>query len=324
MTSTPRFYHESVCVTGAGGSIGSEICRQLLAERVRKLVLVSLTEAGLYNIERELRPIANAQDCELVPILGSVLNPEVSRRSVQDTGVVIHAAAHKHVPICERNLLEAVANNVFGTYVLLREAARAGVEQFIQISTDKAVRPASVMGATKRLCEKLMQSPALVAPHAITAAVVRFGNVMDSAGSVFPLWREQLARGGPITLTDKRCERYFMTIPEAVMLVMKTAAFREAGTFVLDMGKPKNMYDLALELSQGKVEIVETGLRPGEKLTEELDYGGAIVATGDARIRRIIEPASGAITASHMQCMYENYQAHCDDRVGFWLQELTK
>lgn len=322
MTPTPRFFGESVCVTGAGGSIGSEICRQLLVQRVRKLVLVSLTEAGLYNIERELRPIANAQDCELVPILGSVCNPVVAQRAVQGVGVVIHAAAHKHVPICERNVSEAVLNNALGTLVLHHVAWRAGVEQFILISSDKAVRPASIMGATKRACELIVRGVE-DDPTGLISSTVRFGNVRDSAGSVFPLWREQIAKGGPITLTDKRCERYFMTIPDAVLLVLKTASFRKPGTFVLDMGKPHNMYDLAMELSQGKVEIVETGLRPGEKLTEELDYGGELRETACERIRQVIEPSGPGIPLSAWDPLFDAADEGDDARARELLMRLV-
>jgi FlaA1/EpsC-like NDP-sugar epimerase len=222
------------------------------------------------------------------------------REALQDIDIVIHAAAHKHVPICEQNPLSAIENNVLGAYVLLGEAALAGVKQFILISSDKAVKPASVMGATKRIAELIVRDIP-DADSAMRRTVVRFGNVLDSAGSVLPLWREQIAKGGPLTLTDERCTRYFMSIPEAVDLVLNTTALNSSGTFVLDMGSPRKMIDLALDLLEKAHEnrfrtreecrdgIRFIGLRPGEKLTEELNYGGELLPTKLDRVRRVRE-----------------------------------
>jgi len=297
------FKGKAVCVTGAGGSIGSEICRRLLTHGVTKLTLLSLTEAGLYNIERELRPIATAQGCELLPVLGSVTDQALLRETLPGTDLVIHAAAHKHVPLCEQNPIAAIENNVGGTYKLLLESALASVQQFVLISSDKAVNPASVMGATKRVAELVVRY-SVPAMSQMIRIVVRFGNVLDSAGSVLPLWREQIARGGPITLTDGNCERYFMSIPGAVDLVLGAASLEQNGTFVLDMGAPRKMIDMAYEFlaahyaDLGLVVCEEypikfTGLRPGEKLTEELNYGGSLQPTGVERVNRVTEPDSG-------------------------------
>jgi FlaA1/EpsC-like NDP-sugar epimerase len=289
---TNAFAGKAVCVTGAAGSIGSQICRRLLELRVSKLVLLSLTESGLYRLMKQLGPIAREQDCELVPVLGSCRNPNAAARAVAGVQFVLHAGAHKHVPLCEQNPLEAIENNVLGTLVMLGESGRAGVEQFVLISSDKAVQPASIMGATKRIGELMVLDGGASLLGDTRAAFVRFGNVLDSDGSVLPLWREQIAAGGPLTLTDSRCERYFMSIPDAVGLVLDVAGAGLQGGFVLDMGEPRRMLDLAHELiaeSGGIVEIRETGLRPGEKLTEELNHGGELVPTKFDKIRRINE-----------------------------------
>jgi FlaA1/EpsC-like NDP-sugar epimerase len=298
-----NMFGTSICVTGAGGSIGSEICRRLLNKHISRLVLVSLTEAGLYNIERELRPIANAQDCELVPVLGSVTDGALLREALEGVDIVLHAAAHKHVPICERNPLAAIENNVGGTYTLMMEAGLAGVHQFVLISSDKAVRPASVMGATKRVAELVLRD-GIPRGSKMICSTVRFGNVLDSAGSVFPLWREQIQRGGPITITDSRCTRYFMSIPDAVDLVLGVVELESNGLFVLDMGEPRNILMMARELMKEEghiVEVKEIGLRPGEKLVEELDYGGKLWPTKVDRVRRVAEPRTHLMTWNDMQ-----------------------
>lgn len=284
------FSGRSVVVTGAGGSIGSQICERAAFQGAKQLTLVSLTESGLYNIERKL--LGTFPGVKLVPILGSVNDECLIERAVSGADIVIHAAAHKHVPMCEQNPTEAIRNNVFGTEILAILSRAAGVRQFCLISSDKAVQPASIMGATKRVAEMIVSR---VGRGFFT---VRFGNVLDSAGSVLPLWREQIAAGGPITLTDERCERYFMSIPEAVGLISAVIGLQpDSGTFVLDMGMPRKMVDVAHELMQKEgreVGIRFIGLRPGEKVTEELHYGGELVPTAVPRVSRVHEQQAPA------------------------------
>lgn len=277
----------SVLVTGAGGSIGSALCERFVKAGVERLTLVSLTEAGLYNIERKLRAIAPA--AELVPVLGSVCDGDLMREACEGVDVVVHAAAHKHVPICEANPLAAIENNVRGTLTLANAAETARVGQFLLVSTDKAVKPASVMGATKRAAEMIVDTKARRSPDTVFA-IVRFGNVLDSAGSVMPLWREQIANGGPLTLTDERCERYFMSIADACTLILAVIEMRRPGTFVFDMGLPERLIDVAQRLivaSGMPCEIRCIGLRPGEKLTEELHSGGEVRKTEQAKILEV-------------------------------------
>lgn len=303
-----QFLGRSVAVTGAGGSIGSEICRALLAGGASRLVLISLTEAGLYNIERRIRsefyvpPLA-----EIVPVLGSVEDARLMRSALAGCDLVVHAAAHKHLPLCESNPCAAVRNNVWGTRQLLEAATHMGVRWFCFISTDKAVKPTSVMGATKRLAEILVRQADCYSP--LNTFIVRFGNVLDSAGSVLPLWREQIAAGGPITLTDDRCERFFMSIPQAAMLVCSVAGLQHSGTYVLDMGAPVRLVDLARKLiaeSGREIEIKLTGLRPGEKLTEELHYGGELEPTEVAGVSRISDFLHGYIDPATVQALNAN------------------
>ena len=274
-------------VTGAGGSIGSHLCDQIVRSGAESLALVSLTESGLYNVERRLRTLES--DTEITGILGSVCDSQLMYEVCQGADVVIHAAAHKHVPICETNQIAAINNNVLGTLKAAYAAENAGVAQFLFVSSDKAVRPKSVMGATKRVGEMIIADKAASSKKTIFTTV-RFGNVLDSAGSVIPLWREQIAAGGPITLTDKRCDRYFMSIPEACELILGVLEMKKPGTFVFDMGKPKRMIDIAKSLikeSGSECEIKFIGLRPGEKLTEELHYDGDIENTSHAKIFEI-------------------------------------
>lgn len=285
-----ELHDKTVLITGAGGSIGSQICEQVLQAGARKLVLVSLTEAGLYTIVRKLKPHLAGRD--LLAVLGSVVDQKLMKQCMRGVDVVIHAAAHKHVPICEDNPVIAVENNAIGTYNLALAASGAGVSRFVMISSDKAVRPASVMGATKRLAELVLRS--MMDKSAMNISIVRFGNVLDSAGSVLPLWREQIANGGPLTLTDRRCERYFMSISDAVELVLSTVKMRvRPGTYVLDMGPPQRLADIAARLiaESGKaIEIKFIGLRPGEKLTEELHHGGELQpVTGASKIFRVLD-----------------------------------
>lgn len=268
---------KTVMVTGGGGSIGSELCRQIAKHQPRQLIVVDIYENNAYDIQQELRytygdsfnltvEIASVRDRNRVLQLFDTYRPDV----------VFHAAAHKHVPLMETSPQEAVRNNVFGTLNLVQAADAYGVGKFIQISTDKAVNPTSVMGATKRLCEMILQS--MSGRSKTTFAAVRFGNVLGSNGSVVPLFKRQIAAGGPVTITDKRIIRYFMTIPEAAQLVLQAGAMAEQNElYVLDMGKPVKILDLAENLIRlsgyvpyRDIDIVETGLRPGEKLYEEL------------------------------------------------------
>jgi FlaA1/EpsC-like NDP-sugar epimerase len=287
-----------VLVTGAGGSIGSELCRQIVAMHPRRLLLLELSEFALYSVHSELRAVAG-EDVELVPLLASVCDEERLRRifATWRPDTVYHAAAYKHVPLVEHNVVEGVRNNVFGTLCCARMASQFRTDAFVLISTDKAVRPTNVMGASKRLAEMVLQALAADRPDT-SFSMVRFGNVLGSSGSVVPLFRQQINIGGPVTVTHPAVTRYFMTIPEAAQLVIQAGAMAQGGdVFVLDMGEPVRIYDLAvrmIELSgmkvrdhhdpDGDIEIEITGLRPGEKLYEELLIGADPAATGHPRI----------------------------------------
>lgn len=295
-----------VMVTGAGGSIGSELCRQVLQQDPRRLVLFEVSEYALYQIDQELRPLLQCSDkpIEIVPILGSVTHRRRVLEVMKAFGVqtVYHAAAYKHVPLVELNLIEGVRNNVFGTWQTAMAARDAGVEAFILISTDKAVRPTNVMGASKRMAELVLQGLA-AQNYGTTFCMVRFGNVLGSSGSVVPLFRKQIKHGGPVTVTHPEITRYFMTIPEAVMLVIQAGSMAAGGeVFVLDMGGPIKIIDLAVRMIHlsglsvrnstdldGDVAIEFTGLRPGEKLYEELLIGSNARGTEHPRIMRAME-----------------------------------
>jgi FlaA1/EpsC-like NDP-sugar epimerase len=296
-----------VMVSGAGGSIGSELCRQIVCQAPRRLVLLEISEHGLYQIERELRALAAAKriDVELVPLLGSVRHRPRMREIMHKYGVhtVYHAAAYKHVPIVEQNVFEGIHNNVFSTLAFAEAALEAKVETFVLISTDKAVNPTNVMGATKRLAELTLQ--AMQERSSCTRfCMVRFGNVLESSGSVVPLFREQIRRGGPVTVTHKDIIRYFMTIPEASQLVLQASSMARGGeVFVLDMSEPVRIDDLARRMirlmgltvrdeqnPEGDIEIVYTGLRPAEKLYEELLIGNNVTGTRHPMIRQASEP----------------------------------
>ena len=314
---------KTVVVTGAGGSIGSELCRQLLQTRPKRLLLVEANEHALYQIHRELAQSLQAADLsdaetqfEIVPLLASVCD-EIRVEEIMGTWqphTVYHAAAYKHVPLVEHNPAEGVHNNVWGTRVCAEAAIRNGVRNFVLISTDKAVRPTNIMGATKRLSEMLLQALSAVNPAEIakggtipstrtTFTMVRFGNVLGSSGSVVPLFREQIRDGGPLTITHPEITRYFMTIPEAAQLVIQAGAMGTGGdVFVLDMGQPVRIIDLArrmVELSgltvkdelnpNGDIEFKITGLRPGEKLYEELLIGDNPTTTQHPRIMKAQE-----------------------------------
>lgn len=313
-------HNKTVLVTGAGGSIGSELCRQILKTKPNQLLLVEMSEFALYQIHQELLAFLDAEEntsLEVVPLLASVCD-EGRMHEVMSTWkpqTVYHAAAYKHVPLVEHNAAEGVRNNVWGTRVCAEAAMRNGVRNFVLISTDKAVRPTNIMGATKRLAEMVLQALAeqnqsVAAQGAKTTSartvfsMVRFGNVLGSSGSVVPLFREQIKNGGPITLTHADITRYFMTIPEAAQLVIQAGAMGTGGdVFVLDMGQPVRIYDLASRIVKlsgltlksqsepyGDIEITVTGLRPGEKLYEELMIGDNPKPTQHERIMKAHEP----------------------------------
>ena len=311
MTAGLRAYAgASILISGAGGSIGRELCRQLLAYGPRKLVLFELSELALYTVQVEIGPLAGAAGIEIVPVLGSIGDPILVRQifAAQDIEIVVHAAAYKHVPLVETNARVGIANNVLGTAVLARAARDAGVPRFVLVSSDKAVRPGNLMGASKRIAELIVQDLAERAPGTIFS-IVRFGNVLGSSGSVVPLFQEQIARGGPVTLTDERVTRYFMTIQEAARLVLLAGSFAEGGeVFVLDMGQPIHIGALARRLiraagytvrdatnPEGDIEIVTTGLRPGEKMHEQLSLRRGVQTTEHPKIIRLREDSLSEI-----------------------------
>ncbi|OEY65148.1 nucleoside-diphosphate sugar epimerase/dehydratase [Marinobacter sp. X15-166B] len=294
-------YQKSVMVTGAGGSIGSELCRQIIRQKPSNLVLFERSEFALYSIEKELATINQVEELGVTihPLLGSVSHRRRCETVMRAFGVqtVYHAAAYKHVPLVEHNVIEGVQNNVFGTWHTAEAAIAAGVERFVLVSTDKAVRPTNVMGASKRLAELVLQG--LAQRQQDTAfSMVRFGNVLGSSGSVVPLFRDQIRDGGPVTVTHPDIIRYFMTIPEASQLVLQAGSMgRDGEVFVLDMGEPVKIADLARKMinlmgltektadrPDGDIEVVFTGLRPGEKLFEELLIGDDPQGTAHPRI----------------------------------------
>jgi len=295
-----------VMVTGAGGSIGSELCRQIIRLQPAQLLLFEMSELALYNIDRELRILIASEglSVDLVPLLGDAHHKHRVREIMQIYGVqtIYHAAAYKHVPIVEQNVVEGIYNNIFSTWNAAEAALESRVETFVLISTDKAVNPTNVMGATKRFAEIVLQGLQARGGHT-RFCMVRFGNVLESSGSVVPLFREQIRKGGPVTVTHKDVIRYFMTIPEAAQLVLQAGSMGKGGdVFVLDMGKPVRIADLAKrmvslmgltvrddESPDGDVEIVYTGLRPAEKLFEELLIGNNVTGTEHPMIMRAME-----------------------------------
>jgi FlaA1/EpsC-like NDP-sugar epimerase len=296
----------AVMVTGAGGSIGSELCRQILRCAPSRLVIFELSELALYQIERELRAVIEEDErlTELVPILGNAQNRDRMRGAMRAYGIetVYHAAAYKHVPIVEENVAEGMFNNVLSTWVAAEAAMEAGVETFVLVSTDKAVNPTNAMGATKRAAEMVLQG--LQQRSSTTRfAMVRFGNVLASSGSVVPLFQSQIRSGGPVTVTHPDVIRYFMTIPEAAQLVIQAGSMARGGdVFVLDMGQPVRIVDLARRMINlmgrsvrdatnpaGDIEIKFTGLRPAEKLYEELLIGNNVSGTEHPMIMRAVE-----------------------------------
>ncbi|RYF24342.1 MAG: polysaccharide biosynthesis protein [Oxalobacteraceae bacterium] len=338
---------QTILVTGAGGSIGSELCRQIIAARPRKLLLLDSNEYALYAIHRELElAVASPKlqgaslSTDLVPLLGSV-------QDEQRVGEILacwrpthvyHAAAYKHVPLVEHNPVQGVANNVFGTMNVAEQCVRHRIPHFVLVSTDKAVRPTNIMGATKRLAEMVLQALAQE-DNDTCLSMVRFGNVLGSSGSVVPLFRQQIVSGGPVTITDERITRFFMTIPEAAALVIQAGAMATGGdVFVLDMGEPVRIVDLArnmIELSGlsvrdhnnpfGDIELRFVGLRPGEKLYEELLIEDAPLITSHPRIRKAVEgflpPAELRIQLDKLRVAVSNRQPN---RVREILRETVK
>lgn len=306
---------QAVMVTGAGGSIGSELCRQIARDGAARLLLVDHSEFALYSIHQELQSIVQqeAMACELVPLLASVSHAQhmLDLCQAHRPRTIYHAAAYKHVPMVEANAGEGIRNNAFGTLNMVRAAMASGVENFVLVSTDKAVRPTNVMGASKRVAELVLQAVASCTRQPGTEggaartrfSMVRFGNVLGSSGSVIPLFRSQIAAGGPVTVTHPDVTRYFMTIPEAAQLVLQAGAMAQGGeVFVLDMGAPIPILELAQRMialsglsvrapghPEGDIEIVFTGLRPGEKLYEELLIGDGAEPTPHPRILRAHE-----------------------------------
>lgn len=304
---------KEVLITGAGGSIGSELCRQIITQNPKKIILLDLSEFALYRIYHELLDLSKKLSCsaEMIPMIGSVQNEMLIERIFMkfDIFSVFHAAAYKHVPIVEMNVTEALQNNIFGTLVIARAATRAGISHFTLVSTDKAVRPANFMGATKRWAELICQ--ALQQTHSETKfSIVRFGNVFGSSGSVIPAFQKQISKGGPITITHPEITRFFMSIPEAAQLVIQASALaRDGEVFTLDMGEPIKILDIATEMARlygmtpimsgeddsvvdtpaRAIEIKVTGLRPGEKLYEELFIDGIPKATVHPRIKSVKE-----------------------------------
>jgi len=306
---------KSVLVTGAGGSIGSEMCRQLLGCRPARLILLDHSEAALYTVDSEMNTLCEDTGISVTPVLGSTLDRRLLDRVMAEhkVEIVLHAAAYKHVPMVQHNMIEGLRNNVLGTKTLADAAKDAGVKRFVLISTDKAVRPTNVMGASKRLAELVIQDLASRASNTLFS-MVRFGNVLGSSGSVIPLFQEQIARGGPITLTDNEVTRFFMTASEAARLVLLAGGFARGGdVFVLDMGKPVRIRKLAAQMIEragytvrdadnpdGDIEIKITGLRPGEKLYEELLIGADMQTTPHGKILRAKEESLSEIEVANM------------------------
>ncbi len=334
MLLTKTVSDKVVLVTGAGGSIGGELCKQIILLRPRKIILVEMAEYALYKIDQDLISIADSNEffknVEIVVELANIADQLVVDRLFQRhaPNTVFHAAAYKHVPLVEQNPIGGMRNNIFGTYFCALAAEKYCVENFILISTDKAVRPTNIMGATKRVCELILQSLA-DGGSATKFVMVRFGNVLGSSGSVVPRFEQQIRAGGPVTLTDKRITRYFMTIPEAAQLVIQAGSLAQSGEVcVLDMGESVQILDLAkamIKLSGftvkdnenplGDIEIIEIGLRPGEKLYEELLIGDNPQATQHSRIFKAQEHfIPRAQIESNLRSLYDLLGAGNADR----------
>ena len=326
---------KTVLVTGAGGSIGSELCRQIIQLKPQKLLLLDVSELAIYTISGEVGHDASKFGVELVSLVGPVQDRPFIAAAMRSHKVdtIYHAAAYKHVPLMEQNILQAVKNNTLGTMVLAEEAVRAGVATFTLVSTDKAVNPTNIMGASKRLAERVCQ---MMNHHQKNTrfSMVRFGNVLGSSGSVVPLFKKQIAAGGPLTLTHPDVTRYFMTIGEAVQLVIQASSLAKGSeVFVLDMGRPVKIIDLAFKMVQlsglkpylegvgdaddneGDIAVRITGLRSGEKMYEELSHSNNLVGTAHPRIMKVTE---AAMTAKEMRIVVERLGAlvEAEDRAG--------
>ncbi|MDQ6568237.1 MAG: nucleoside-diphosphate sugar epimerase/dehydratase [Haemophilus parahaemolyticus] len=327
--------NKTVMVTGAGGSIGSELCRQILLNKPKILILFEISEFSLYSIHQELLEIIKKNNLSIIihPILGNVQDIERLDRVLAHFNIdtIYHAAAYKHVPLVEYNIIEGIRNNIFGTYNVAKCAADHNVKSFVLISTDKAVRPTNTMGASKRMAELCLQALSEQLKNSQTCfSMVRFGNVLGSSGSVIPLFRKQILKGGPITVTHSDIIRYFMTIPEAAQLVIQAGSMAKGGdVFILDMGEPVKIVDLAKNLIQlsglsvkdeknpkGDIEIAYTGLRPGEKLYEELLIGGDnVTKTAHSRIMTAeeeylpFEQLSNVLVELEKACKKADYMA---------------
>ena len=315
------YYRDKVVlITGGGGSIGSELCRQLAKFAPKTIVILDIYENGAYDVQQELRLLYGDQ-LDLRVEIASITTRRAMAKIFEayHPQIVINAAAHKHVPLMEHNCVEAVENNVFGAKILVDLCEEYGADRFMMVSTDKAVNPTNVMGATKRMCEMIVQSASTYGK--VKYSSTRFGNVLGSAGSVIPLFKKQIANGGPVTLTDKRIIRYFMTIPEAAQLVLQSGAMAKNGElFVLDMGEPVKIYDLAenmIRLSGAKgIEIREVGLRPGEKLYEELLMTDHLEKTENALIFiEREEPPTFEEIQDKLKTLHEACDTNDDDAV---------
>lgn len=337
---------KNVLVTGAGGSIGSELCRQIIRLEPRRLILFDHGEYALYSIDKELEglvednPVFDSK-LKIIPVLGSVCDQERLEKTCSVFGVqtIYHAAAYKHVPMVEKNPAEAIRNNIFGTLRAANSAVNTSVETFVLISTDKAVRPTNTMGATKRFAELILQALSIRKNSTTRFCMVRFGNVLGSSGSVVPLFRKQISTGGPVTVTDPKIIRYFMTIPEAAQLVIQAGAMGKGGdVFVLDMGEPVKIYELAKtlirlsglevkseEFPNGDIEIKITGLRPGEKLYEELLIGDNVSSTRHSLIMRAEEEVLSWEKMQHFIEAFEDALETCDqDKIRMLLVDAVK
>ena len=308
-----------VMVTGGGGSIGSQLCKSIVGQKPKKLVIFESNEFALYNIENTIHTIVGNKKIEVISVLGDVLNKQLLENTMRINRVetLYHAAAYKHVPIIEENKISGVLNNVFGTHSVVTTAIKTGVENFVLISTDKAVRPTNIMGATKRMAEMVVSSIAQNLNDNIKFSIVRFGNVLASSGSVIPLFRKQIQAGGPVTVTDREVTRFFMTIPEAANLVIQAGAMTtKADVFVLDMGDSVRILDLAEKMIRlsgfepyTDIDIKFTGLRPGEKLYEELILGDNISQTTHPRIMRASEKT---IKQAELRIVLKDLQQACE------------
>ena len=330
-----NYYKDKVIlVTGGGGSIGSEMCRQVAKMHPKQVIALDIYENGVYDLQQELR-LLYGNKLNFKVEIASICSEAAMRRVMEEyhPQIIIHAAAHKHVPLMEKNCIEAVENNVFGTLNVIELCEEYGAERFMMVSTDKAVNPTNIMGATKRMCEIIARAHSAKKGNRVVFSDTRFGNVLGSAGSVIPLFKRQIANGGPITLTDKRIIRYFMTIPEASQLVLHSGAIAKNGElFVLDMGQPVKIYDLAVNMIKlsglepfRDIDIIETGLRPGEKLYEELLVKSETLHKTDNDLIFIEkdEPISMEDLSNRLQLLREALASNDDETVRVAMRKVV-